>query len=177
MALGVVSILRDLCHLIDVRVDRSHSHIHQVTRSRGRHGKEGEKGKEGCGDEEGCQEDERQEEEITGASFLCAACGRIGISSAMANGADQIGASAWLIRRQIPRLAPCAAGWLAKTAGHGPSSHDVRDFGPPVRSTCVGRRTARRRHLHGRQAVHAGNVLAPIDPPKQYRPPLSADDP
>ena len=61
--------------------------------SRGRHGKEGEKGKEGCSDKEGRQEDERQEEEITGASPLRATYSRVGISSVVANDADnQIGA-------------------------------------------------------------------------------------
>ena len=60
---------------------------------RGRHGEEGEKGKEGCSDEEGRQEDERQEEEITGASSPPRGYSRVGISSVVANDADnQIGA-------------------------------------------------------------------------------------
>jgi hypothetical protein len=82
--------------------------------SRGRHGKEGEKGKEGCSDKEGRQEDKRQEEEIAGASTPPRCLRRVDISSVVANDADnQIGASIWLIRRQILRLAPCAIGWAA----------------------------------------------------------------
>jgi hypothetical protein len=75
--------------------------------SRGRHGKEGEKGKEGCSDKEGRQEDKRQEEEIAGASTPPRCLRRVDISSVVANDADnQIGASIWLIRRQILRTGP-----------------------------------------------------------------------
>jgi hypothetical protein len=68
--LSVVSILKGLCHLNDVRADQRHVHIHQVTCvERTTNGEESEKGKEGYSDKESRQEDERQEEEITGASL------------------------------------------------------------------------------------------------------------